>query len=124
MPTIVHFDIAADDPERAKEFYTKLFGWKMETPPGPPMEYYLIETKTLEGVEGIGGGLGKRETPEQRITNFIGVQSVDKYLAKVEKLGGKIVAPKMPVPGWGYLASCMDTENNLFGLWEEDENAE
>ena len=124
MPTIVHFDIAADDPERAKKFYTKLFGWKMETPPGPPMEYYLIETTTLEGEEGVAGGLGKREAPEQKITNFVGVPSVDEYLAKVEKLGGKIVAPKMAVPGWGYLASCMDTENNMFGLWEEDEKAE
>lgn len=123
MPTIVHFDIAADDPERAKEFYTKLFGWKMEKPPGP-MEYYLIETTTLEGEEGVAGGLGKWEALEQRITNFVGVPSVDEYLAKVEKLGGKIVAPKMTVPGWGYLASCMDTENNMFGLWEEDEKAE
>ncbi|MBW6517232.1 MAG: VOC family protein [ANME-2 cluster archaeon] len=122
MPTIVHFDIAADDPERAKKFYTKLFGWKIEKPPGP-MEYYLIETTALDGEEGIRGGLGKRGAPEQRISNYIGVPSVDEYFAKVEKLGGKIVAPKMTVPGWGYLATCMDTENNLFGLWEEDENA-
>jgi predicted enzyme related to lactoylglutathione lyase len=121
MPTIVHFDIAADDPERAKKFYTELFGWKMEKPPGP-VEYYLVGTTTLDGEEGVGGGIGKREVPEQRITSYIGVPSVEEYLAKVEKLGGRVVAPKMAVPGWGYLASCMDTENNLFGLWEEDEN--
>jgi len=30
MPTIVHFDIAADNPQRAKEFYELLFGWKMQ----------------------------------------------------------------------------------------------
>ena len=38
---------------------------------------------------------------------------------EVEKLGGKVVMPKTAVPGWGYLAICMDTENNTFGLWEE-----
>jgi predicted enzyme related to lactoylglutathione lyase len=122
MPTIVHFDIAADDPGRAKKFYTELFGWKMEKPQ-ETMEYYLVGTTTLDGEEGVGGGIGKRATAKQGITNFIGVPSVDEYLAKVEKLGGSIVAPKMAVPGWGYLATCMDTENNLFGLWEEEENA-
>ena len=75
MPTIVHFDIAADDPKRTMEFYTGLFGWKMEKPPGP-MEYYLIETTTLDGEEGIRGGLGKRGAPEQRITNYMGVPSM------------------------------------------------
>ena len=48
MPTIVHFDIATDDPERAKEFYEGLFDWKMESPPGMT-DYYLIETKDLNG---------------------------------------------------------------------------
>lgn len=42
---------------------------------------------------------------------------------KVKKLGGKIIMLKMPVPGWGYLAACVDTENNTFGLWEEDSSA-
>ena len=121
MPTIVHFDIAADNPERAKKFYTELFDWKTE--PSEEMEYYLVGTTTLDGEEGVGGGIGKREGPEQRITNFIGVPSIDEYLAKVEKLGGRVVAPKLTLPNWGYMATCTDTENNLFGLWEDDENA-
>jgi hypothetical protein len=47
MPTIVHFDIPADDPERAKSFYSRLFGWKFEKPI-EDMEYYLVDTKNLE----------------------------------------------------------------------------
>jgi uncharacterized protein len=27
------------------------------------------------------------------------------------------------VPGMGYFAICLDTENNAFGLWEEDAKA-
>ena len=122
MPTIVHFDVAADQPERAKKFYEGLFDWKMEQPPGMT-DYYFIETKDLNGEMGVGGGLGKRGEPGQKITPYIGVNSVDEHAAKVEKLGGKIIQPKMPVPGWGYMAVCMDTESNMFGLWQDDKDA-
>jgi len=122
MPTIVHFDIATDDPQRAKKFYEGLFDWKMESPPGMT-DYYLIETKGLNGKQGVGGGLGKRGEPGQRITSYIGVSSVDEYIAKVEKLGGKVIQSKMTVLGWGYLAICFDTEDNMFGLWQEDKDA-
>ncbi len=88
MPTIVHFDIPADDSERAKNFYSRLFGWKFEKPL-ETMDYYLIETEGPKGGEsGPGGGLRKREGADQRIMNYIGVPSVDEYLEKVEKLGG------------------------------------
>jgi uncharacterized protein len=121
MPTIVHFDIATDNPQRAKKFYEFLFGWRMESPPGMT-DYYLIETKNLDGSQGVGGGLGKRGDPAQRITAYIGVNNIDESIKKVTELGGK-VKPKMNVPGWGYLANCADTEGNTFGLWQADVNA-
>jgi uncharacterized protein len=122
MPTIVHFDIAADDPQRARQFYESLFGWKMAGPPGMT-DYYLIETQDPEGKKGVGGGLGKRGEPSQRITAYIGIDDIDKYSRKVEELGGKVVTPKMTVPGWGYLATCVDTEGNTFGLWQDDKGS-
>lgn len=122
MPTIIHFNIPADDVERAKKFYTELFGWKIEKLPGP-MEYYGISTTNEKGEEGLGGGMSKREDSHETITNYVDVPSIDEYAAKVEKLGGKMVTPKMSVPGYGYLAVCLDTEHNVFGLWETDEHA-
>ncbi|MDD5038251.1 MAG: VOC family protein [Dehalococcoidales bacterium] len=122
MPTIVHFDIATDNPQRAKKFYESLFGWKMISPPGMT-DYYLIETEDLAGNSGVGGGLGKRGEPSQRITAYIGVDAIDEYSKKVARLGGRVVQPRMPVPGWGYLAICLDTEGNTFGLWQDDKNA-
>ncbi|MFC1938881.1 VOC family protein [Chloroflexota bacterium] len=86
-------------------------------------EYYLIETKDLNGDTGVGGGLTKRNNPGESISDFIGVNSVEEYASKVEKLGGKVIQPKMAVPGWGYLVVCLDTENNTFGLWEDDTNS-
>ena len=64
-----------------------------------------------------------RKCPEQGITSYISVASVDKAAAKVEKLGGKICMGKTPVPQMGYFAVCQDTENNTFALWEMNQNA-
>jgi len=113
MPSIVHFEIPAEDLQRAKNFYSKLFGWKIESMQG--MDYMMIDAYGAPG-----GGMMKRMHPDQQITDYIGVPSVDEYSAKVEKLGGKITVPKKAVPGMGYFVICMDTENNAFGIWEMD----
>jgi len=122
MPTIVHFDIPVDNIERAKKFYQELFDWKIEALPGP-MEYYNISTKNDKGESGIGGGMSKRQQQGTGMTNYIGVPSVNKYLKKAKNLGAKIIMPKSTVPGFGYLAVVLDTENNAIGLWEEDPKA-
>ena len=132
MPTIVHFEIPADDVERSRKFYTDLFGWKIEKWPGMDndsggssnMEYWVITTTDEKGNKAlIGGGMMKRQKPHEQITNFIDVKSVDEYSSKIEKLGGKVVVPKMAVPGMGYFAIGHDTENNSFGIWESNESA-
>lgn len=118
MPSIIHFDISADDVLRAKNFYEKLFGWKIEKFPGGPQEYYLIETLATTGKKGIGGGLAKREKHYQKITNFVEVESIDEAIAKVRELGGEIVEPKSAIPDVGFIAACKDTEGNIFGIME------
>lgn len=123
MASIVHFDISADDLIRAKKFYEGLFGWKIRTMQGFP-DYYEIETEDLGGTPGVGGGLTKRSDPVQAgITNFIGVASIDASLEKLSSLGGKIIQGKQAIPGYGYLAVCTDTENNVIGLFEDDKHA-
>ena len=52
--------------------------------------------------------------PQQQITNFIDVKSVDEYSSKVEKLGGKVVVPKTAVPGMGYFAVCLEYRKQQF----------
>jgi len=137
MPTIVHFEIPADDIERAKKFYNDLFGWKIEKWPGTEdnssqltspvtgqsIEYWMVITTDDKGNKALGGGMMKRQMPEHQVTNYIGVESIDEYSSKVKELGGKVVAPKHAVPGMGYFALCIDTENNSFAIWESNENA-
>ncbi|MBL6448075.1 VOC family protein [Fulvivirga sp. 29W222] len=123
MATLVHFDIPADDLNRARTFYKELFDWKFTEIPGF-VEYCEIETNDLKGKPSLGGGITKRESEQQTgITNFIGVDSIDKTLAKVSELGGKIIQAKQPIATYGYLAVCLDTEGNKFGVFQEDKNA-
>ncbi|PYI89147.1 MAG: glyoxalase [Verrucomicrobia bacterium] len=120
MASIVWFEIPADNVERAKSFYGALFGWKIEKFPGP-MDYWHIDTGGSDDT--ADGGLMKRQSLQQGITNYIGVPSVDESAAKVQKLGGKICMPKTAVPQMGYFVICQDTENNVFALWERNESA-
>jgi len=120
MANIVWFEISADNVERAKSFYGSLFGWKIEKMPGA-MEYWHLDTGGSDDTP--DGGIMKRKEPQQGITNYIGVPSVDEYVDKVQKLGGKTCMPKTAVPQMGYFAICQDTESNMFGLWQMDKNA-
>lgn len=123
MPTVVHFEIPADDPERARGFYTELFGWQIEKHTGP-MEYWLITATDEEGEDGLSSGLMQRQGEGHPITNYIGVPAIDEYTVRVRNLGGEVVMPKTSVSGMGYFAVCLDTENNPFALWQTDNGAE
>jgi predicted enzyme related to lactoylglutathione lyase len=117
MPSITHFEIPADDIKRAQKFYSTLFGWEIEKTQGP-FEYYMISTTDQDGQPGLGGGIMERQHPQQQITNYIEVSSIDETAAKVQQLGGQIIVEKTEVPDMGFFVSCLDTENNAFALWE------
>jgi len=121
MPRPVHFEIPADDPERASGFYRDVFGWQFQKWDGP-MPYWLITTGE-DGERGINGGMMPRPSPGASTVNTIGVASLDATLEAIASKGGKTVVPKMPVPGIGWLAYCIDTEGNTFGVLEPDEKA-
>ncbi|HUL51356.1 MAG TPA: VOC family protein [Candidatus Nitrosotalea sp.] len=113
---VVWFEIPADNVKRAQKFYKSLFGWKIKQMPG--MEYWHIDTGGEDASP--DGGMMKRKDPRQPITNYVFVESVDKAAAKVKKLGGKICVPKTAVGEMGFFAVCMDTENNVFAVWERN----
>jgi predicted enzyme related to lactoylglutathione lyase len=119
--SVVWFEIPADDVERAKAFYGKLFGWKITPMSGATKPYWIIDTGGAD--ETPDGGMMQRQCPEHGVTNYIGVASVTEAAAKVEKLGGKIVMQKTAVPQMGYFVVCEDTEGNAFALWERSERA-
>ena len=136
MNRIVHFEIQSENPERAASFYKEVFGWKIDewVLPGVKLKdedrYWLVTTGPEEE-PGINGGLLLRRGPApvegQAVNSFvctIDVASVEESLDKVLKASGTVVLPRMAVKGIGWLAYCKDTEGNIFGIMQEDENAE
>jgi len=126
MPRVVHFEIHADDPERAMRFYSSVFGWEFLEWKGP-YEYWVIRTGP-DGEPGINGGLVRRD-PGGRGRSIIAfvcsidVPSVDEYAERVTAHGGAIAIPKTALPGVGWLAYARDTEGNIIGLAQEDAEA-
>ena len=119
MSRVVHFEVHADDPERAVKFYSQAFGWKLER--WAPMEYWLASTGE-KSQPGIDGAIMRR-TEKLATVNSIAVTSIDEAMRSVKAAGGKVLTPKMPIPGVGWNAYCLDTEGNTFGLFQDDPSA-
>lgn len=123
MPNrVIHFEIQADDIERAKMFYEKSFGWKieqwMEKEKGE-MDYWGLITGS-ESEPGINGGLYERQkdNPLHTYDCTLGVKNIDEAIEAVKKNGGKVLREKMEMEGLGFFARCTDTEGNTFGLMQ------
>lgn len=126
MPRVVHFEIHAENPERAVAFYRELFGWEFTRWEGP-MEYWLIRTGSA-GEPGIDGGLVRRRgtVDGQAVIAYVctvDVRSVDESLVAAVRLGGLVASPKDAIPGVGWLAYAKDTEGNIFGMMQSDPTA-
>jgi hypothetical protein len=122
MGKVVHFEIPADNLERAKKFYSTVFGWNMNE--FPEMEYTIVRTTESDqnGMPkepgAINGGMLKREDPVKAPVITISVENMDQATATIEKNGGKVIRPKMPVGDMGFAAYFKDTEGNVIGLWQ------
>ena len=123
----IHFEIHAENTDRAIAFYAGLFGWQFSQWAGQP--YWLVKTGE-EGTPGINGGLlprrGAAPADMAAVNAFVctvDVSDLDAMVAKAVAAGGAIAVPKMPIPTMGWLAYCKDTEGNLFGMMQMDANA-
>ena len=125
--TICHFEIPADDVERASKFYADVFGWEIAKMPGDH-EYWGIKTTATDETgmpkgPGVNGGMMKRMHPQQMPTNYIFVEDIDAYTEKLVEAGGEVCVPKMNVPGHGWLVQFKDPENNVMALWQPETKA-
>lgn len=123
MDKVVHFEIPVDDMNRAKKFYQEIFGWDMVPVPGMA-DYIIVRTVGVDAQNmptesgAINGGLTKRTTSGEGSVVVIDVPSLDVYLQKITRVGGKVVQPKQDVMGMGLYARVTDPEGNVIGIWE------
>jgi predicted enzyme related to lactoylglutathione lyase len=118
---MIHFEIPADNPERAVKFYESAFGWKIEKW-GGPMDYWMITTGP-DSEPGINGAITDKTGPIKQTVNTLDVADLDAAADKVITAGGKRLSPNQTVPGIGYFAYFTDTEGNPFGMMQSDPDA-
>ena len=130
MSRPVHFEIQADDPERAITFYADVFGWSFQDYSEVMSSPYWGVTTGDEGEPGINGGIQPRPAPapgDGHGTNAavltISVADFDATAARIDRSGGRVALPKFALPGMAWQGYFVDTEGNTFGIHQADETA-
>jgi predicted enzyme related to lactoylglutathione lyase len=121
VPHLVYFEVTADDLDRAAQFYRDVFGWAIAQPDAGE-DYYEIETGTRTD-PGIPGGVVGRFNAYESVINTFDVDDVDEFAKKIAEAGGEVLAPKISIPGVGFIQYCQDTEGNTFGIIQYEEPA-
>ncbi len=130
MSRVVHFEIQADDVERAKTFYANVFGWSFEDYSEFTGSTYWGIVTGLEDQPGINGGLLKRPAPApapgQGANGFVSTIEVDVYDEAERRIldaGGRVALAKAALPGMAWQGYYLDTEGNTFGIHQPDPEA-
>jgi hypothetical protein len=122
MGRIVHFEIAADNPQRAQKFYKEVFGWEIKDMSQDGMEYWLVTTGPKEEL-GINGGIMRRQGKRgagghNAFVCCVDIADIEATRKKIVKAGGKLTTDVTPIFGVGKFCYCKDTEGNSFSVMQ------
>jgi predicted enzyme related to lactoylglutathione lyase len=122
MDRVVHFEIPAEDVDRARKFYSENFDWKLNEL-GPEMGHYVLVHTGPTDEQGmprelgfINGGLMRRDPSASSPVLVIAVADADQAVEKVKRSGGQLVGEILDIPGVGRYARVQDTEGNVIGV--------
>jgi len=101
-------EVMTTDVEKAKAFYTQLFGWTsrdVDMGPGGTYTIWMADGKDVGGCMKL--------TPEMagvppHWMAYVAVKDVDATAAQVEKLGGSLIMPPTDIPNIGRFAILKD----------------
>jgi predicted enzyme related to lactoylglutathione lyase len=123
---VIHFELPAEDVERARTFYSEVFGWRTQSQPG--MGYTLLGTAPSDErgqpirAGSINGGMLQRQPPVEAPVITIHVADIEGALQAVGEHGGRTVRGATPVGTMGFAAYFSDPEGNVLGLWQNAES--
>ncbi len=112
----VHIELMSTDVGKAKDFYGKLFDWKLEDMPMQDMTYTMIKVG-----EGTGGGLMKNPMPNAPSTwvPYVDVDDLGAATAKAKSLGATVLKENVDVDGHGAFSIITDPTGAMLGLWHQ-----
>lgn len=131
MSRVVHFEIQADDVERAKAFYEAVFDWQFEDYSAyvGGSTYWGITTGP-DDQPGINGGLMPRPAAVpgagQGSNAFVCTVQVEDYDSTERRIldaGGQVALPKMALAGMAWQGYYLDPDGNSFGIHQPDPDA-
>lgn len=108
-----HVELNTTDMKKAKEFYSKLFDWKLEDMPGA--DYTMIKVG-----EGTGGGMMPNPVPGAPSfwLSYVLVDDIEASTKKAQSLGGKVMRDITEVGGYGQFSVIVDPTGAAFALWK------
>ncbi|AUI51007.1 VOC family protein [Arthrobacter crystallopoietes] len=110
-------DLMTSDPEKAKNFYTELFGWTYETGDEEKYGGYIMAFKNGQSVAGLMKNDGQSGYPDVW-TTYLRVDDIDATTQAAANSGGQIFMPPMEVPEQGKMAMIGDAGGAAVGVWE------
>ncbi|MFD9739520.1 VOC family protein [Umezawaea sp. NPDC059074] len=111
-------DLGADV-DKAREFYSALFGWEVEQLEPVEMGYWSAK---LGGRNVVGLGVQQDTSQPPSWTTYLATADVEATAAKVVNAGGQILVEPTHVMGQGSMAIALDPSGAVFGLWQAGEH--
>jgi predicted enzyme related to lactoylglutathione lyase len=112
----VWVDLASTDAAGSRDFYAKLFGWRIDVNPDPQYGGYARATLGDNDVAGIGPGQDPSAPTAWNI--YIGTNDAEALERRVEAAGGKVVAPTFDVGDQGRMAVFQDPAGGFISVWQ------
>jgi predicted enzyme related to lactoylglutathione lyase len=116
---LVHFEVPAQDGDRARSFWSGLFGWQFQNAGMPDLDYEMVRTGEDQG----GAVYTSDEIAGKGVVVYFDTDDIDASIAKAREHGGE-ADDKQPIPHVGWFARCKDTEGNAFSLFQSDESVQ
>jgi len=116
---LVHFEAPSQDGDRARSFWSGVFGWEFQDAGMPDLDYNMVRTGEDQG----GAVYTDTDTGGQGLVVYFDTDEIDGSIAKVREHGGG-AEDKQPIPNVGWFARCKDTEGNAFSLFQSDESVQ
>jgi predicted enzyme related to lactoylglutathione lyase len=123
MGRVVHFEIHADDCDRAERFYSRVFGWTVQRNEDAPVDYRLLTTGE-DGEPGINGAIVARSgkvSGKDAVVAFVctvEVDDIDATEKAVAEAGGEQVVDRQTMDDVGAFSYFKDPEGNVFGAMQ------
>ena len=115
----VWVDLSTDNPDKAREFYGKLFGWKLEVNPDPQYGGYAMANIGDKSVAGIGPKMDPKAPTAWSV--YFGSSNSEETAKKIEQAGGKVIAAPFAVGDMGKMAVFQDPSGAFFSTWQQSQ---